>query len=139
MKCSGDSEILHEKVCDTKRKSGKHELIRVISRTISCSILESQLHFISFSKQWIDWGRGIAKRAVMTALLVITVIFSLGTVLSTVYYRVGQFCVFVKFFVWHMQYARGALVVLLSLIYSVLQEKNWAGSNRSAFLYYDGM
>ena len=60
----------------------------------------------------------------MTALLVITVIFSLGTVLSTVYYRVGQFCVFVKFFVWHMQYARGALVVLLSLIYSVLQEKN---------------
>ena len=57
----------------------------------------------------------------MTALLVITVIFSLGTVLSTVYYRVGQFCVFVKFFV---AYARGALVVLLSLIYSVLQEKN---------------
>ena len=30
MKCSGDSEILQEIVCDTTRKSEKHELIRVV-------------------------------------------------------------------------------------------------------------
>ena len=48
IKCSGDSEILHEKVRDTTctRKSEKHEIIRVVSRTISCSISESRLHFI---------------------------------------------------------------------------------------------
>ena len=30
MKCSSDSEILHEVVCDTSRKLDKHELIRVL-------------------------------------------------------------------------------------------------------------
>ena len=29
MKCSGDSEVLHEIVRDTSQKSEKHELIRV--------------------------------------------------------------------------------------------------------------
>ena len=33
---------------DTTRKSEKHELIRVVSRTISCCISESPLQFISF-------------------------------------------------------------------------------------------
>ena len=37
MKCSWDSEILHEIVWDTTRKSKKHELIHVVLRTISCS------------------------------------------------------------------------------------------------------
>ena len=32
MKCSGDSEILHEIVCDTTRKSEKHKLICVVSQ-----------------------------------------------------------------------------------------------------------
>ena len=41
IKCSGDSEILHEIVRDITRKSEKHEPNRVISRTISCSISES--------------------------------------------------------------------------------------------------
>ena len=42
--CSGDYfVILH-----CSRKSEKHEQIRVVSRTISCSISESPLHFISF-------------------------------------------------------------------------------------------
>ena len=31
MKCSGDSEILHEIVRDNTRKSEKHELIREVS------------------------------------------------------------------------------------------------------------
>ena len=31
IKCSGDSEILHELVRDTTRKSEKHKLIRVVS------------------------------------------------------------------------------------------------------------
>ena len=49
LKCSGDSEILHELVVrDTTRKSEKHELIRVVSRTISYGISKSLLHFISF-------------------------------------------------------------------------------------------
>ena len=48
MKCSGNIGILHELVRDTTRKSEKHELIRVVSRTNLCSISESQLHFISF-------------------------------------------------------------------------------------------
>ena len=39
IKCSGNSELLHE-------KSEKHELVRVVSRTISCSISES--HHTSF-------------------------------------------------------------------------------------------
>ena len=33
---------------DTTRKSQKHELIQVVSRTISCSISEAPLNFISF-------------------------------------------------------------------------------------------
>ena len=48
MKCSGNSEILHEIVHDTTRKSEKHELICVVSRTCLCSISESPLNFISF-------------------------------------------------------------------------------------------
>ena len=50
MKCRGDSEIREqqEKVRGTTRKSEKHELIRVVSRTISCCISESPLQFISF-------------------------------------------------------------------------------------------
>ena len=47
-----DFEILHEIVRDITRKSEKHELIRVESRTISCSISESPLHFISFLTVW---------------------------------------------------------------------------------------
>ena len=31
MKCSGETEILHELVHDTTRKSESHELIRVVS------------------------------------------------------------------------------------------------------------
>ena len=50
MKCSGDSEILNEIARNTKCKSEKQELIRVVSRTISCSISESPLHVISFLK-----------------------------------------------------------------------------------------
>ena len=46
MKCSGDSEILHEIVCDTTRKSEKHKLICVVSQTILCSISESPPHLI---------------------------------------------------------------------------------------------
>ena len=46
MKYSGDSEILHEIVRDTTRKSEKHELIRVVSQAFSCSISESTLHFL---------------------------------------------------------------------------------------------
>ena len=42
------SDKLHEIFRDITWKSEKHELIRVISRTISCSISESPLHFIFF-------------------------------------------------------------------------------------------
>ena len=45
MKCTGDLEIIHEIVLDTTGKSEKHELIRVVSPIISCSISESPLHF----------------------------------------------------------------------------------------------
>ena len=48
LKCSRDSEILHEIVRDTTRKSEKYELVRIVSRTISCRISKSTLHFISF-------------------------------------------------------------------------------------------
>ena len=49
MKRSVDSEILLEIVRDTSQKSEKkNELIRAVSQTISCSISESPLHFISF-------------------------------------------------------------------------------------------
>ena len=44
MKCSGDSE----KVRATTRKSKEHEIIRLVSRTISCSISESPKHFSPF-------------------------------------------------------------------------------------------
>ena len=49
-KCNvaGSPERLHEMVRDTARKLEKHELICVVSRTISCSILKSPLHFICF-------------------------------------------------------------------------------------------
>ena len=41
----GDSEILHERmVCNTTRKSEKNEIIREVSRTISCRISESPQH-----------------------------------------------------------------------------------------------
>ena len=42
------SEILHEIVRDTPRISSFFFNFRVVSRTISCSISESQLHLISF-------------------------------------------------------------------------------------------
>ena len=48
MKCSRDSEIIHEIVRDTTRKSEMHEVIHAVSRTISWSILESLLQFVSF-------------------------------------------------------------------------------------------
>ena len=48
MKCSGDYEILHKIIRDTTRKSEKHELICVGFATISCSISEFPLLFISF-------------------------------------------------------------------------------------------
>ena len=38
IRCSGDYEILHEKVCDITQKLGKHELICAVSLIISCSI-----------------------------------------------------------------------------------------------------
>ena len=47
-KCSGDFEILHVIVHDATRKSEKYEIIREVSRTISCSTSESPLHHISF-------------------------------------------------------------------------------------------
>ena len=51
MKCSRDSEILQEIVCDTTRKSEKHELIRVVSqatvfRVIHISKFPATLNFI---------------------------------------------------------------------------------------------
>ena len=52
IKCSGDLEILHKIVCATIRKLGKHELFRVLSRTISFSISKSPLHFSSFLPVW---------------------------------------------------------------------------------------
>ena len=72
MKCSGDSEILYEIVRDTTRIPEEHELISVISRTISCIISESPLHFIyfltvcaisiviTFNRMWADRGQKLA-------------------------------------------------------------------------------
>ena len=69
---SGDSEILHEIVRDTTRIPEEHELISVISRTISCIISESPLHFIyfltvcaisiviTFNRMWADRGQKLA-------------------------------------------------------------------------------
>ena len=48
MKCSGDYEILHGIVRDATRISSCFSDFHVVSRTISCSISESPLHFISF-------------------------------------------------------------------------------------------
>ena len=44
---------------DTTRKSEKHELIRVVSRTISCCISESPLHFIFFLTVYARTGKTI--------------------------------------------------------------------------------
>ena len=52
MKCGRNSDILHEIVRDTTRKSEKPKLIHVVSRNISCSILETPLHFISLLTVW---------------------------------------------------------------------------------------
>ena len=72
MKCSGDSDILYEIVRDTTRIPEEHELISVISRTISCIISESPLHFIyfltvcaisiviTFNRMWADRGQKLA-------------------------------------------------------------------------------
>ena len=53
------SWIQHEIVRDTTQKSEKHELIRVVSRTVSSSILGilATLNFLSNSvyMQWIKW------------------------------------------------------------------------------------
>ena len=52
LKCSGDSEILHEfVVSDTTRKSEKHELIRVVSRSRSSTYIgiPATLHLIFYS------------------------------------------------------------------------------------------
>ena len=48
IKWSVDSNIIHELVRDTKRKSEKPYLICVVSWTNPCSISESPLHFISW-------------------------------------------------------------------------------------------
>ena len=48
MKCSGDSEILPEKVRDTSQIRSRFSDFHEVSRTISCSISESKLHSISF-------------------------------------------------------------------------------------------
>ena len=50
IKCSGDSEILHEIVRDMYYTTNQAILsyFRVVVRTISCSILESPLQIISF-------------------------------------------------------------------------------------------
>ena len=50
MKCSVDFDILHEIVRDTIRTSSYFSDFRVVSRTISCNISESLLHFNSFFK-----------------------------------------------------------------------------------------
>ena len=50
MNCSVDSEILHETLRDTTRISSCFSDFRVVSRTISCSISESLLHFMSLFK-----------------------------------------------------------------------------------------
>ena len=52
MKCSGDYEILHGIVRDATRISSCFSDFHVVSRTISCSISESPLHFISFLTVW---------------------------------------------------------------------------------------
>ena len=46
IKRSGDSEILHEIVRDTERKSEKHEIIRVVSQTIC--VVSRNSHYASF-------------------------------------------------------------------------------------------
>ena len=46
IKSRGDSEILHEIVRDTERKSEKHEIIRVVSQTIC--VVSRNSHNASF-------------------------------------------------------------------------------------------
>ena len=48
MKCSENSDILHEIVRDTTQIRSCFSDFRVVSQTISCSISESPLHFKSF-------------------------------------------------------------------------------------------
>ena len=48
IKCSGDSEILHEIVRDTTQTSSSFSDFRVVSRTISCSTSEYPPYFILF-------------------------------------------------------------------------------------------
>ena len=48
IKCNEDSEILQEVVRDTTRNSSCFSEFCVVSRTISCSISESLLHFSFF-------------------------------------------------------------------------------------------
>ena len=48
IKCNEDSELLQEVVRDTTRNSSCFSEFRVVSRTISCSISESLLHFSFF-------------------------------------------------------------------------------------------
>ena len=50
IKCNGESQILHELVHETTRKSESQELIRKVSRTKSCIISVFSLHFNLFSK-----------------------------------------------------------------------------------------
>ena len=70
----GDSEMLHEIARDTTRKSVKHKRIRVVSRTVSCSISESTLQFISFLPVYMYTVAGkptcIAQRAEFTNALI---------------------------------------------------------------------
>ena len=48
IKCSEDFKILNEIFRETTRKLEKHELIRVVSRSISCSISKFPAHLIFF-------------------------------------------------------------------------------------------
>ena len=57
MKCSENSDILHEIVRDTTQIRSCFSDFRVVSQTISCSISESPLHFKSFLT--VGTGHGI--------------------------------------------------------------------------------
>ena len=48
IKCTRESEILHELVCDTTQISLCFSAFRGVSRNISCSISESPHNFTSF-------------------------------------------------------------------------------------------
>ena len=100
MKCSGDSVILHE-------KWKKNELIRVVSRTISCIISESPLHFIPFLTVWsilpvrLTFSIGILpwRNAVTVSLLILTKIAYTGTFKEQCYEIIQiRWCIILTYF-----------------------------------------